>query len=472
MFIVHVALQGCLKAKDVAYGLTPDTGGHIKYLLELVAAQARLPSVKRIVIVTRGFESAHGPEYRPGHECVSDKVEILRLADNHPGYLTKEDMWGQASCLTERLAEWLARQEKPATYLHAHYADAATLASSIRQRTGIPFVFTAHSLGRVKRTAMRASTEDQHSKDDLDRRIAIEERAFAEADLVIASSRDEAEVQYAAYSNYDPGKIRIIEPGSDLGAYRGSVVTDAVRDMVSPFLRDLERPLVLAIARPVAKKNLPMMVEAFGRDPWLRANANLMIVAGTRSDVVDLDAEAQNEMRLILEAIDRHDLYGSVAIPKCHRPSDIPAIYALARESGGIFVNPALNEPFGLTLLEAAASGLPIVATDSGGPNDIVERCDNGRLVNPQRPDLIAAACREILEDRALYARYAANGAKAGIAYDWASHATRCAKLVARLAAPAVKAGPRMPPSLPQLLVCDIDNTLTGSDTCVRAFTR
>ncbi|MBP0614421.1 HAD-IIB family hydrolase [Jiella mangrovi] len=469
MFIVHVALQGCLQATDVPYGLTPDTGGHIKYLLELVGAQANRSDVRRVVIVTRGFESGYGPQYRPGWERIDDKVEILRLADDHPGYLAKEDLWKQAACLSEGLLTFLASQETPPAYLHAHYADAATIAATIRRRMGIPFVFTAHSLGRVKRAAMPSSRGETQGHSDLDRRIAIEERAFAEADLVVASSRDEAEVQYAAYRNYDPGKIRIIEPGSDLAAYRGARSTRAVRAMVAPFLRDPRKLIVLAIARPVAKKNLPMLVEAFGRDPWLSANANLLIVAGTRSVIADLDTEGQSEMRAILEAIDRHDLYGKVAIPKDHKASDVPAIYALARETGGVFANPALNEPFGLTLLEAAASGLPIVATDSGGPNDIIERCDNGRLVNPQRPEMIATACREILQDRELHTRYAANGAAAVESYDWTSHAARFAKLASRLAAPASR---RAGLSMPQLLVCDIDNTLTGSETCIRAFTR
>ncbi|NIV35682.1 MAG: glycosyltransferase, partial [Anaerolineae bacterium] len=66
--------------------------------------------------------------------------------------------------------------------------------------------------------------------------------------------------------------------------------------------------------------------------------------------------------RLLLD-IDRYDLYGHVAYPKHHRPNDIPDLYRIAAKSKGVFVNPALTEPFGLTLIEAAASGLPMVAT-------------------------------------------------------------------------------------------------------------
>ncbi|RFC64352.1 HAD-IIB family hydrolase [Fulvimarina endophytica] len=489
MFVVHVALQGCLKARDVQYGLTPDTGGHIKYLLELVEAQERDPAIDRIVIATRGFQSDLGDVYRAGFERVSSKVSILRLESARPGYLAKEDLHTETASYAEALAAWLELQDARPAYLHAHYADAATVAARVREAMGIPFVFTAHSLGRVKMATLAGSAISEAERASLMGRIAIEDEAFAKADLVIASSRDEAELQYADFASYDPGKIRIVEPGSNLAAYRDAVCEDEVRAELSRFLRDPEKPVVLAIARPVQKKNLPMLVEAFGADPWLRENANLVILAGTREAICDLEGETAGEMRRILEAIDTHDLYGCVAIPKTHRPMDVPSVYAFARERGGLFVNPALNEPFGLTLLEAAASGLPIVATDSGGPNDIVEYCRNGRLVDPRAPEAIAAACRAILADPALHAEYAANGAKAVAAYDWRRHAERCRMLTERLTKQPVgqpvgqasgraaqrhagsRAGRRKAEAR-QLLVCDIDNTLTGCESCIKTFSR
>ncbi len=50
----------------------------------------------------------------------------------------------------------------------------------------------------------------------------------------------------------------------------------------------------------------------------------------------------------------------------------------LSTATRGVFVNPALQEPFGLTLIEAAAHGAPIVATCNGGPVDIVKTLSNG----------------------------------------------------------------------------------------------
>ena len=55
MFILHLALGGCLKVPPISFGLTADTGGHIAYVLDAAAAQAKLSSVKRVSIVTRLF---------------------------------------------------------------------------------------------------------------------------------------------------------------------------------------------------------------------------------------------------------------------------------------------------------------------------------------------------------------------------------------------------------------------------------
>lgn len=464
MFVLHIALQGCLRGRDVVYGLTSDTGGHIRYLLDLVGASEQDARVARIVMATRRFQGPPGPDYAVPEERVSDKVELVRLASASPGYRAKEEMHGEVASFAENLIAWIGRQARAPDIVHAHYADAAAVAAIVEARLGIPFVFTAHSLGRVKAALLGGGAED---RPDLAHRIATEEAALAGASLVIASSRDEAEVQYADYATYDPGRARVLPPGSDLARFAESRPHPRVDGAIDRFLHDPGKPALLALARPVARKNLAALVQAYGESPELQARANLVIVAGTREDIDRLDGDMAATMRDLLVLIDRYDLYGRVAYPKTHRPEDVPAIYAYARERGGLFVNPALNEPFGLTLLEASAAGLPLVATDSGGPNDIVETCGNGLLVDPRAPDAIAAACLRILTDAAFRAACVAGGARAAAAYDWDRHAARYHELLGALLA-------RDPPlrSPRQLLICDIDNTLVGCESALATFRR
>lgn len=460
MFICHIALQGCLSLRDVPYGLTADTGGHIKYLLELAEASAKDPAVERIDLVTRGFaDPVLGPKYAPGARAQCGKLRVVRLADGDERYLAKEELHRQHDNLCDAFLAYLRNLDVLPDVIHAHYADAGTLARQAKEVLGIPYIFTAHSLGAVKREANGFSDEQ------LDHRVAIEEHALASADAVIASSRDEAEAQYAHYASIEPGRIRVVPPGCELSRFESPAPTTKVQHDVERFLRDPAKPIVLAIARPVRKKNLLGLVEAYAADRELQEMANLVIVAGCRNTISELEPECRDVCEELIRAVDKHDLYGKVAYPKSHEPDDIPAYYALAREGGGVFVNPALNEPFGLTLLEAAAARLPVVATDSGGPNDIIERCKNGKLVCPKDPQAIAAACRAIIGNRRDWIRYASAGGDAVAAYDWKAHTRIYHGLIAEILAPGYT---RAQPD--RLLVCDIDNTLLGDRNALREF--
>ncbi len=464
VFVLHIALQGCLRANDVEYGITADTGGHIRYLLDLVTASRRNSAIDRIEIVTRAFHHvAYAECYAEPVETIDGTTRIVRLATASAAYLVKEELWTEHDSLVEALVAHIAGLDRRPDVLHAHYADAGLVAARVSARTGIPYVFTAHSLGRVKRAAF---DRDCAETAGLDRRIAIEEEAIAGAAAIIASSRDEAEVQYAGYDAYDPGRIRVFAPGSDLEQFADGARDPRVESTIDRFLDAPDKPVILAIARPVTKKNLAALVHAYGQSPALQAAANLVIFAGSRDDLTTLEPEIRDNLAELLQLIDRYDLYGKVAYPKSHRPDDVAAIYAHARARRGVFANPALNEPFGLTLLEAAASGLPVVATDSGGPNDIVETCGNGILVDPRSPDAITDALLSILSTPALWDRYAAAGSVAIKAYDWDRHVALYTELLAEVVEAAVPA--KTVPDL--LLVSDIDGTLIGCADSVGDF--
>ncbi|KAK9947502.1 hypothetical protein M0R45_003124 [Rubus argutus] len=133
----------------------------------------------------------------------------------------------------------------------------------------------------------------------------------------------------------------------------------------------------------------------------------------------------------VLKLIDKHDLYGQVAYPKHHKQSDVPDIYRLAAKTKGVFINPAFIEPFGLTLIEAAAYGLPIVATKNGGPVDIQQVLDNGLLVDPHDQQSIADALLKLVADKQLWARCRQNGLKNIHLYSWPEH---CKTYLSRIA--------------------------------------
>lgn len=451
MFILSIALGGCLKGPPVEFGISEDTGGHLTYALGAAQALSDRADVDYVEIVTRLIDDSDlGEAYAIPLERLSPKFAIRRLDTGNREYLSKESNAADRPAFTRALASHLARLDRLPDIIHAHFADAAEVAIAMRDRFGIPFVYTAHSLGIDK-----AGTTGERSP-SLARRIAEEDRAVGSADAIIASSRDEAERQLMMYPSACASRIHCVPPGASLGDAVGGVPEEA-RRLVAPFLRDLGKPIILAIARPVERKNLAGLVAMFGQDHDLRERANLVIVAGLRDSPDNGGAEQQRVIQALLAQMDRHDLYGSLALPKRHTQTDVRALYELTRQTGGVFVNPAISEPYGLTLTEAALHGVPVVATSHGGPRDIVARLQHGMIADPLDPALFTSAIRSLLDDGAEWARASAAGMANARNLDWHGYAHRFVEIVGARTATTIA---RERPS--RLLLCDIDNTLTG----------
>ncbi|MHA3979399.1 HAD family hydrolase [Halovulum sp. GXIMD14794] len=456
MRVMHIALGGCLKSPPVCYGLTEDTGGHIAYVLGAAMAQARRGDVSRVDIVTRAFDDASlGACHAASEELVATKCVIRRLRTTRRDYLSKEALEAELPALQRAFLEMLTVPGARPDVIHAHFADAAELARAAYEAFGIPWVYSSHSLALDKLSA------GGEMNPALRRRIDRERAAIRGAVAIIASSRDEAERQIVAYDATAEGRTHRVSPGVTVPR---TVGVAPARRLIAPFLREADKPVILAVARPIRKKNLVSLVEAYALDPVLQQRANLVVLAGLRNGLQGQGDEPDAVLADLFDAVDRHDLWGRVALPRRHSSNDVAALYALAAE-GGVFVNPAHHEPFGLTLIEAAQANVPLVATNKGGPVDIIKALGSGALVDPSDPADIALGIRRVLLDpnRARLAQRA--GKRARRIYDWDRWADRvqevCRGLVS--AAPAIS-------KARALLVSDIDGTLTGDTGAAHRF--
>lgn len=141
MHILHLALGGCLKAAPVRYGVTEDTGGHIAYVLGAAMAQAALPQVASVDIVTRAFDGMD-PIHAQAVEEVAPGCRILRLSTANRAYLAKEALEAELPALAEAFCAMLAGMTRKPDVIHAHFADAARLARTAQKRFGIPWIYT------------------------------------------------------------------------------------------------------------------------------------------------------------------------------------------------------------------------------------------------------------------------------------------------------------------------------------------
>ncbi len=439
LYIALISIHGLIRGRNLELGNDADTGGQILYVLELAQALARHPDVGRVDLITRLIIDPNvEADYAIPIETLSEKLRIVRIQAGPDEYIQKEMLWDHLDSFVDNVNNFFRENGFTPDLLHSHYADAGYVGANLASLTGIPLIHTGHSLGRVKRHRLLASglTKEQvETRYNIARRIEAEELALATAERVITSTHQEIEEQYELYHHYQPHLMRVLPPGTDLKKFVPSKSAEA---LVSQLFKELTRhlvnpdkPIILALSRPDKRKNIVGLIESYGQSTELQNLANLVIVAGNRDDIDDLEAGAQEVFHEILVAIDRYDLYGKVALPKQHCRAQVPEFYRIAAASGGIFVNPALTEPFGLTLIEAAASGLPIVATEDGGPKDIVANCKNGLLIDPLDDDSISTALITLLKNKEFWSKCANQGLY-GVRehYSWEAHVNRYISLI------------------------------------------
>ena len=418
--LLHLNLHGLIRAHDLELGRDADTGGQTLYVLELVKGLAARPEVDQVQLVTRLIQDRRiSSDYAQKKEFIASNATIIRFPFGPKRYLRKELLWPYLDNLADQIVIELQYQEKLPDWIHAHYADAGYVGSLVSSRLGIPLVFTGHSLGREKqRRLLAAGVDHEHLEQtySISRRIDAEELALAHANLIITSTKQESEEQYLRYGNYDSAKAKVVPPGVDASRFHSLHSTKEgkiVKSLLAPFLRQVDLPPLLTIARAVRRKNIPALVEAYGRSPVLRQRHNLVLFLGCRDDPRQLEKQQRDVFQQIFDLVDRYDLYGQIAYPKHHRRDQIPSIYRWAANRRGLFVNSALTEPFGLTLLEAAACGLPMIATDDGGPRDILAHCENGLLTDVTDLESLQDSLEEAGSDRNQWDCWSNNGIEA-----------------------------------------------------------
>jgi sucrose-phosphate synthase len=495
LYILLVSVHGLIRGHNLELGRDADTGGQTKYAVELACALAKNPQVERVDLVTRLVNDPKvSPDYAQPVEILSDKVQIIRIACGPKRYLRKEVLWPHLDTFADELLKHIRKVGKIPNIIHTHYADAGYVGSRVAGWLGIPLVHTGHSLGRVKQQRLLEHGTKQKSIEEnfhISTRIEAEEITLGSAALVIASTNQEVEDQYGIYDQYQPERMVVIPPGVTLERFYPAGddwQEPPIQKELDKFLKDPQKPMITAISRPAIRKNVSSLIKAYGEDPEMRKLANLVLILGKREDIMTMESGPRQVFVEILQLIDRYDLYGHIAYPKHHNSDDVPDLYRLTERTQGVFINPALTEPFGLTLIESSACGVPIIATADGGPRDILEACQNGLLIDPLNIKDIQNALRTALTDKQQWQEWSKNGlVNVREHFSWDSHVAkyleqlslfpqkRVQSLLSPLQESPAAKNPdwNIPntnhlPTADRFLVCEIDNTLLGDEEALR----
>jgi glycosyltransferase involved in cell wall biosynthesis len=185
-----------------------------------------------------------------------------------------------------------------------------------------------------------------------------------------------------------------LPPFLDAGPYTNSALdrTDSRQDLADRFGIDPDLTWLIAVG---------MMRPGDKLESYRRLAAALQALEGADWCLLTVgDGEARAEVHGALAALPPHRIVhlGAVA------PDQMPQTLAAA----DLFVWPAAGEAYGMAMLEAQASGLPVVAGDLRGVPEVVRRDRTGLLVPENEPNLFAQAVRRLIDDTALRANMAA----------------------------------------------------------------
>jgi len=371
-----------------------DSGGMNVYVRELVSSlsQAGLECTTYTRADREGLPSEVLVE--PNHKVV--------YIEAGPHHLPKEALPEIVDEFTDRVLEHLAANGG-ADAVHANYWLSGLSAHRIKHELDIPFVSTFHTLARVK-------------SEGGDPEPGWRDRAEAEliscADAICVSCVEE-EQQFRRLYGDPEGLIEIVAPGVERAFFAPGDQSGARAALNVPT----GVPILLFVGRIQPLKGPDVAIRA------LHAlgdhDALLMIVGGASGSAGDGEVERAHQL---VDELGLHDQV--VFVPP--QPHHMLSTYYRAAD---VVIVPSRSESFGLVALEAAACGVPVVASAVGGLQSLVDHGETGFLVPERDPVFFAEAIAKILDDPMMAAAMSSAAATRASRYTWGFAAARLRRL-------------------------------------------
>jgi glycogen synthase len=298
---------------------------------------------------------------------------------------------------------FVLRARRPVDLVHAHQGeDIATLVLALLARAvhRCPLVVTLHCSVRhtVTGRSLRARALRLVGG-------AVEDRALRRAAEVIALVPGTARLLHE--DGLPQERVHVLPSGFDPALFQLSGKAGAEADAFP----GLPRPRIGYVGRLAQQKRPDLLVDAFGR---MRDHAAHLVVVG--------DGPLR---RVVQSAVQRSPARCRITVTGFVPHTDVPGVLA----SLDVLVLPSVYEEMGSILVEAMASGLPVVASRVGGIPDVVEDGETGLLVPPGDVAALAAALDELVGDPRRRELLCAAARRRAEEYSWPQLASRVAEL-------------------------------------------
>ncbi len=375
-----------------------DSGGMNVYVREVASALAQ--AGVECTTYTRADRPGLAGELvvEPGHSVVHVPAG--------PFDLPKEALADQVDVFADGVGEHIGATGG-VDVIHGNYWLSGVAGHRLKHRLDVPLVSTFHTLARVK-------------AEGGDLEPAWRDRAEAEvigcSDAICVSCPEE-ERQFRRLYGDPHGVIETVPPAVEHAFFAPGDRRGARRAIGLPA----DRPVVLFVGRIQPLKGPDVAVRSLAL--MHRRDALLVVVGGASGSDGAAELAATRALAADLGVADR-----VMFVPP--KPHHLLSSYYRAAD---VVIVPSRSESFGLVALEAAACGVPVVASAVGGLLNVVHDGVTGVLVDGRQPERYARALSQLIDDPACAAAMGAAASVRARRFTWSFTAARLRRLYADL---------------------------------------
>jgi len=260
-------------------GKHPDFGGQLVYVMELAKAMVR-QGIKADIL-TRQIIDDNWIGFEKEIETLMDgRLRIIRISFGGNKFLRKEDLWPHINEFVKKINIFYEKNNENFDFITSHYADGGVSAALLSKLTGIPYSFTAHSLGAQKLKTLNVNAKNLNSMDvkyNLTTRIIAERISMQNSLYNITSTYQERFEQYThkLYKDisdvHNKNKFYVIPPGVNIEKFNLKTADNESKiiEKLEKFIdRDIKKsrkklPFIIAASRLDTKKNHMGLINAY-----------------------------------------------------------------------------------------------------------------------------------------------------------------------------------------------------------------
>ena len=275
--------------------------------------------------------------------------------------------------------------------IHAHDWLVAYAAKTLKNSYGTPIVATIHATEAGRNSGIHDET--QRYINDTEWMLTYEA-----SEVIVNSNYMKSELQRLFGLPFE--KINVVPNGVNLNLYSG---VERDYEFRRQYAADNEK-IILFVGRLVYEKGIQHLIAAMPKI-LEKYHDSKLVIAGKGGMIDELKAQV-NAMG-ISNKVYFTGYMNSKQVVKMYKCADVA-------------VFPSTYEPFGIVALEGMLSGTPVVVSDVGGLNEIVQHGENGMKSYAGNPNSLADSIVSLLYDPALCMKVAKNAkAKVRAEYNW-----------------------------------------------------